>query len=90
MNNFFLNELNWIGDKIREETETFHDLIKPLARHYTSKRLIFSGDKDGFIILDPKLGLPTRNFLPEVVFWVADAFGLEDREISKRLGCLAR
>ena len=84
-NDDFSIEIRWIGDRIREETLTFPNSLRPLAEHYTSKRLIFSAGKDGMIRLDPKLGLPTRNFIPDVVLWLADAFGLKDRDVSKRL-----
>jgi hypothetical protein len=72
-------------ERIREAHLTFPNSLKSLAENYTSKRLIFSSDRDGIIRLDPKLGLPTRNFLPDVVFWLADAFGLKDRKVTKRL-----
>jgi hypothetical protein len=85
MNDFFLKEINWIGDRIREETNSFPDSVRPLAERFTTKRLIFSADEDGFVRLDPTLGFPTRNFIPVIVFWIADSFGLKDREISKRL-----
>jgi hypothetical protein len=83
--NSFSDEIKWVGDRIREDTNTFSNSLKPLAEHYISKRLIFTVDKDEMIRLDPKLGLPTRNFIPQVVFWLADAFGLENREVSKKL-----
>jgi hypothetical protein len=83
--NFFSEENKWIRDRILEEPNTFHKSLKPLAEHYIRKRLIFSGDEDGVIRLDPKLGLPTRNFIPQVVFWLAEAFGFKEREVSKRL-----
>jgi len=84
-NDVFSIEIRWIGDRIREDTLTFPNSLRPLAEHYTSNRLIFSAGKDGTIRLDPKLGLPTRNFIPDVVFWLADAFGLKERDVSKRL-----
>ena len=70
--------------RIREETLTFPNSLRPLAEHYISKRLIIF-DKDRSIRLDPKWGIPTRNPLPYLVFWFADAFGLEDREVTRRL-----
>jgi hypothetical protein len=85
MNNFFSKELDWIGNRIREDTKTFPESIKPLAEQYISKRLIYSADEDGYIRIDPRSGLPTRNFIPQVVFWIADAFGLRDNETSRRL-----
>jgi hypothetical protein len=74
-----------MAKEIREETQTLPDSLKPCAEHYVAKKLIFSPDKNGFIKLDPKLGLPTRNFMVNIVFWLAEAFGLEDREVSKKL-----
>ena len=85
INDDFLVEIRWIGERIREEALNFPNSLKPLAEHYISKRLIFSTEKDGIIRLDPKLGLPTRNIIPQVVFWLADAFGLKEIEVTKRL-----
>jgi hypothetical protein len=82
----FSSEIRWIVERIQEETLNFPNSLKPLAEHYTSKRAyILSTDEDRIIRLDPKLGLPTRNCIPHVVFWLADAFGLKDRNITKRL-----
>lgn len=85
MTDFFSNELSWIGDRIREDTKSFPDSVRPLAERFATKRLIFSADEDGLVRLDPTLGFPTRNFIPEIVFWIADSLGLKGRELSKRL-----
>jgi hypothetical protein len=81
----FSSEIRWIVEKINEENLTFPNSLKSLANYYIRKRIIITTEKDGTIRLDPKLGLPTRNFIPQVVFWLADAFGLKDRKVSKRL-----
>lgn len=81
----FSSEIRWIVERIREENLTLPTSLKPLAEYYTSKRLILRADKDEIIKLDPKLGLPAHNFLPDVVFWFADAFGLKDRKVTKKL-----
>jgi len=83
--NDFKKDIYWIRDRIQEEAPFFPDSMKPLIEHYTKSRLIIiptkpksgSGRK-----YDYELGRP----VPYAVYWFADAFGLRDKKVYRKLG----
>jgi hypothetical protein len=77
----FSDEIEWIREKIREDTITVPNLLQSLSEFYVKKRLmILPSDQALKIKFDPEIGRPA----PYAVFWFAEAFDLE-KEITKRL-----
>jgi len=77
----FSKEINWIRERIREEILTLPNSLKSLAEYYVGKRLIILSDKARPIKFDPELGRP----IPYVAFWFADAFGLTNKQVTRKL-----
>jgi len=77
----FSKEINWIREKIQEETLTFPNSLKSLVEYYVRKRLIILSDKTRPIIFDPELGRP----VPYATFWFAEAFGFTKKKVTRRL-----
>lgn len=77
----FSKDINWIRERIREESLTYPNSLKFLAEYYVRKRLIILSDKARIIKIDPYLGRP----IPYSVFWFAEAFGLTNKQTTRRL-----
>jgi len=77
----FSKDINWIRERIQEEIITCPNSLKSLAEYYVRKRLIILSDKARTIKFDPYLGRP----VPYTVFWFAEAFGLTNKEVTRRL-----
>lgn len=83
--NDFSNDIYWIRERIQEDTHLFPDSLKPLVDYYIKKRLIIIPDKSHPIpnhYIDYELARP----VPYATFWFADAFGIENKLITRKLG----
>lgn len=77
----FSREINWIREMIQEEILTYPDSLRSLAEYYVRKRLVILSDGARPIKFDPELGRP----VPYAAFWFAEAFGLTNKQVAKRL-----
>lgn len=78
----FSSDISWLGERIREDSLTIHDSLKPLAEHYLRKRSPFLSERDRPI---ESVERAHARPIPYITFWFAEAFGLTDREVTRRL-----
>jgi len=85
MNNIyddFSEELLWIKKMILKDGSSLPDSLQPVAKYYTTRRLIvLPGEGRQIFYIDPELGRP----IPYIVFWFADALGLTNKNVARRL-----
>ena len=78
----FSDEIVWIKERILEDSLALPESVKAVAQYYSSKRiLVFLNKEQQTIMIDPELGRP----IPYVVFWFAEALGLTDKNVAKKL-----
>jgi hypothetical protein len=77
----FSEDINWIRERIQAEINICPDSLKSLAEYYVKNRLLVLSDKTRNVRFDPDLGRP----VPYVSFWFAEAFGITNKEITRKL-----
>jgi len=82
--NDFKEDIYWIRERIQADVRFFPDSMKPLVEHYIKKRLLIIPSKERIFgsSFDYEIGRP----VPYATFWFADAFGLKDEAVRRKLG----
>jgi hypothetical protein len=82
--NDFREDIYWIRERIQGDVRFFPDSMKPLVEHYIKRRLLIIPSKERIYgsSFDYELGRP----VPYATFWFADAFGLSDEAVWRKLG----
>jgi len=82
--NDFREDIYWIRERIQGDVRFFPDSMKPLVEHYIKKRLLIIPSKERIYGSSFDYELPRP--VPYATFWFADAFGLRDEAIYRKLG----
>ena len=83
--NDYAEDIHWIRGKILEETSLFPEEVLSIVNYYIRQRLIIiptKAKKTRGIMFDYELGRP----VPYAVFWFADAFGYNNKQVVRELG----